>query len=204
MLMGLCRTSLIKSQQCAESRLRRLAARCEGRCLIWPDWSDRSSLDQSWASPLPARARPSTHRIQACRAAAARRQARRPSSAACRRGARPRFCRRKTPAKRRRGTARPASVLPKNGASAGDVTALWRSDAQSRRRCGLGTIAAQRLRHTRFSTCQNREIRQDQPIDHDAGADMTVIEAAIFALAIWAPGLVLTAYLVWGPRRTIG
>jgi hypothetical protein len=36
------------------------------------------------------------------------------------------------------------------------------------------------------------------------GASMSVLETVIFALIlVWAPGLMLGAYLTWGPRRTI-
>jgi hypothetical protein len=34
------------------------------------------------------------------------------------------------------------------------------------------------------------------------GASMSVLETAIFALIlVWAPALMLGAYLIWGPRR---
>ena len=34
------------------------------------------------------------------------------------------------------------------------------------------------------------------------GASMSVLETVIFALIlVWAPGLVISAYLTWGPRR---
>jgi hypothetical protein len=35
------------------------------------------------------------------------------------------------------------------------------------------------------------------------GMTMTVFDAAAIALVIWAPALLLAAYLVWGPRRTV-
>jgi len=40
--------------------------------------------------------------------------------------------------------------------------------------------------------------------NHDVGASMSVLEAIIFALIlVWAPGLMLSAYLTFGPRRSI-
>jgi hypothetical protein len=44
---------------------------------------------------------------------------------------------------------------------------------------------------------------QTLQIDRDAGPSMSATEVVFFALAIWTPGLLLTAYLVWGPRRTV-
>ena len=53
-----------------------------------------------------------------------------------------------------------------------------------------------------FFAWQAPENPQTLRIDHGAGANMTVIGTVGFVLAIWALGLLLTAYLVWGPRRT--
>jgi hypothetical protein len=92
-------------------------------------WGTRKAIwiDQSWAAPHPAPARPPTHRIRACRAAAVRRQARRRSSVACPRAARPRFSRRRTTAKGRQDTARSIWFSGSNDSSRGDATAMWRS-----------------------------------------------------------------------------
>jgi hypothetical protein len=105
----------------------------------WP-WVDRSWAGRSlagrfwagrfWASPLPGRALPSRHRIRACRAAAAHRQARRPSNAACPPDARRRFARRTTTAKRRQDKAGPSGPMSDSGRGDSlrrDANALWRS-----------------------------------------------------------------------------
>jgi len=65
-------------------------------------WADRSSV-----SPLPRRAPPSRHRIQACRVAAAHRPARRPSNAASPLAARQRSGKRRTIAKHRQAIGEP-------------------------------------------------------------------------------------------------
>jgi hypothetical protein len=56
--------------------------------------------------------------------------------------------------------------------------------------------------HTHILAPKERKL---YPFDHDVGASMSVLETVIVALIlVWAPALMLGAYLIWGgPRRTI-
>jgi hypothetical protein len=46
--------------------------------------------------------------------------------------------------------------------------------------------------------------RQTFLCDHEVGAIMSVLEILILAMIlVWAPGLMLSAYLTFGPRRSI-
>jgi hypothetical protein len=96
-----------------------MEARC-GPCLFLRDKATLSYLaDRSSAALRPAYVPPSMHRIRAYRAAAARLQARRPSSVACPPSARPRLDLHTTTAKCLQGQATPMSGPGKCDSSPG-------------------------------------------------------------------------------------